>query len=115
MKPDVYDKRYINFEVNPSGIMHIGIGADRYDRQLIFDDRKIFCIESDAKEGDWRLKYYIPDEFLYKFFKKISPVAKANFYKCGEKTDHPHYGAWSEVETEIPDFHVSDFFGKLKF
>ena len=40
---------------------------------------------------------------------------KANFYKCGELTDHPHLAMWSEVEVEIGDFHVPDFFGKLVF
>lgn len=114
-KPDPYDKRYINFEVNPIGAMHIGLGTDRYDRVLIPDDRSILDIESDAKEGDWTIKYYLPYEFLHKFFENIAPVCRGNFYKCGAKTDHKHSGAWSIVEVEKPDFHVPDFFDKIRF
>ncbi|MBO5008787.1 MAG: hypothetical protein J6D26_08120 [Clostridia bacterium] len=114
-KPDIYDKRYINFEVNPTGVMHIGIGSDRYDRALITDDRDMLSIVSDAHEGDWTVKFYIPDEFLLKYFKNISPVCRGNFYKCGDKTDHIHYASWAPVETAEPDFHVADFFDKIRF
>lgn len=114
-KPSNYDKRYLNFEVNPDGIMHIGIGSNRYDRILIDDDRSILDIESDAKDGNWTIKYFIPKEFILKFFEKISPVCRGNFYKCADKDEGKHLGYWAEVETETPDFHVPDFFEKLKF
>ena len=38
---------------------------------------------------------------------------KANFYKCGDETEHLHYGMWSRCETEKPDFHRPEFFGTL--
>lgn len=122
-KPSPWDSRYLNFEVNPDGIMHLGIGKDRFDRVLIFEDRKTFDIVSVAKDGDWTLKYYIPDSFLKKCFSdagkaangNTSTVAHGNFYKCGELTDHPHLAAWSEVEVAEGDFHLSDFFGKIRF
>lgn len=114
-KPDIYDVRYLNFELNPKGVLHLGIGEGRHGRRLLDTDRALFSIVSDAKEGDWRLKLYIPDSFIFGLFEKISPVCKGNFYKGGEMTDHVHFGAWSEVETENPDFHVPDFFGKIKF
>lgn len=114
-KPDIHDKRYINFEVNPAGVMHVGIGTDRYDRILINDDRDMLSIVSDAREGDWTLKFYIPNAFMLKHFKNISPVCRANFYKCGSETDHVHFASWAPVETEEPDFHVPDFFDKIRF
>lgn len=114
-KPDPYDKRYINFEVNPIGVMHIGLGSDRYDRVQITDDRAILDIETDAKEGDWTIKYFLPYEFLFRFFKQLSPVCRGNFYKCGEKTDHSHLGYWAPVETARSDFHLPDFFDKIRF
>ncbi|MCK7480493.1 MAG: carbohydrate-binding family 9-like protein [Candidatus Moduliflexus flocculans] len=39
----------------------------------------------------------------------------ANFYKCGDETEFPHYGAWSPVETPAPDFHRPEFFGEIVF
>lgn len=114
-KPDPYDRRYINFEVNPIGTMHIGLGPDRYERVKLADDRSVLDIESDAKEGDWTIKFYLPYTFLRRFFKQISPVCRGNFYKCGEKTDHNHSGSWAPVELVTPDFHVPDFFDKIRF
>ncbi len=111
IKPSPWDVNYINFEINPKGVMHIGIGKDRYGRELIDEPRSTFNVESIANDGDWTLKYYIPDSFLLKYFKILSPVFRANFYKCGEKTDHDHYAVWSPVETPKPDYHVADFFG----
>jgi hypothetical protein len=41
--------------------------------------------------------------------------ARANFFKCGEKTKQPHYLAWNNIETPEPDFHQPEWFGKLNF
>ena len=113
-KPDPWNLSYINFEFNPKGIAHIGLGRDRYGRQLIADDREIFSIVSVANDGDWTLKFYIPDEFLHKYFKTIAPVCRGNFYKCGDDTGHKHYASWAPVEVAAPDFHLPDFFGKIE-
>ncbi len=113
-KPNPWDTSYINLEFNPSGILHIGIGSGRHSRRLLDTDRSIFSIESVANDGDWTLKFYLPFEFLYEHFETVSDVCKANFYKCGDMTDHPHYISWTNIETEKPDFHVPDFFGFLE-
>lgn len=113
LKPDNHDCRYLNFELNPKGVLHLGIGTGRGDRTQFDTDRAIFAIESVANEGDWTLKFIVPDSFLLESFEKISPVCKMNVYKCGDFTDHEHYAMWSEVETVEPDFHVPDFFGTL--
>jgi len=112
-KPDNSDERYINFEINPKGVMHIGLGEDRYVRQLLDEPRETFCIESDASEGDWLLKFHIPDKFILKYFDKITDVMRGNFYKCGELTGHSHFATWAPVDTDRPDFHRPEFFGKL--
>lgn len=114
-KPDYNDLRYINFEINPDGVMLIGIGKDKNDRVLIDTDRKIFDIVSDAKEGDWSLKFYIPYKFLLEKFERVAPVCRGNFYKCGKKTVRVHSGAWSLVESAEPNFHFPDFFGVIRF
>ena len=112
-KPNNLRPAYLNFEFNPRGVLHLGMGAGREDRVFPEVDRARLCIESVANEGDWTLKFYLPDSLLLELFGEISRVAKANFYKCGDKTAHPHYGAWKEVETDAPDFHQRAFFGDL--
>lgn len=113
IQPDPADGRYLNFECNPDGILHLGLGPDRYDRQHLDEDRATFRIQSDAKPGDWTLKLYIPDSFLLRYFSTVSPHARGNFYKCGDDTAHPHYGSWAPVDTENPDFHRPEYFGEL--
>ncbi len=114
IKPDNHDENYLNFEFNPRGILHLGIGSGRNGRKLIDVDREIFDITSVAHEGSWTLKFYIPFSFLLEHFAKISPFCKGNFYKCGDMTDHVHYASWAEVEVESPDYHVPDFFGIIE-
>ncbi|MBO5974080.1 MAG: hypothetical protein J6Q16_05260 [Clostridia bacterium] len=114
VSPDAEDGRYMNFELNPKGIMHIGLGKERSGRVLIEDVRSIFRVESDARDGDWSICWYVPDDFLLRYFGQISPVWRANFYKCGDHTDHPHYAVWNNVKTEKPDYHRPEFFGTLR-
>ncbi len=114
-KPDPWDANYINFEINPQKIMHIGLGKDRHNRRLIDTDREVFKLESIPNDGDWSLKFYIPDSFLLEYFERIADVCRGNFYKCGELTGHSHFATWSEVEVAKPDFHLADFFGVIEF
>lgn len=114
MKPDPWDLRYLNFETNPNGVMKIGLGTHRDDRILLDDERSKFSIVSIPEDGNWTLKFYIPDEFIKSHFKKPNPVFKGNFYKCGEGTDHSHFGTWSRVHTPNPDYHLTDFFGMFE-
>ena len=42
------------------------------------------------------------------------PVSvRANFYKCGDKTAHPHFLSWNPVVSSKPDFHRPECFGEL--
>lgn len=114
-KPDPWDTRYMNFEINPKGVMYLGIGSGRDDNEKLYVDRTQFSIETIPNEGDWSTKIYIPYSFLSNYFKSISKVCKANFYKCGELTSKPHYASWSPISVPQPDFHTPDFFGFLEF
>ena len=40
---------------------------------------------------------------------------KANFYKCGDELQTPHFLSWNPIQIEQPDFHRPDFFGTLEF
>ena len=113
-KPDPLDLNYFNFEFNPKGILHLAIGNGRHGRVLIDEDRATFRIQTKTKDDEWSVKFFVPNEFILKYFKRVAPVCKGNFYKCGDLTDHEHYGVWSEVEVEHPDYHVPDFFGRIE-
>lgn len=73
----------------------------------------------DTQSGDftWEMMIRIPIEcFAFSDVKNLSNLSgSANFYKCGDATTEPHYLSWNSIETDNPDFHRPDFFGKVFF
>ncbi len=67
--------------------------------------------------SDWTLYAEIPKEALgFLTDEKLSKqVIGANFYKCGDETNEPHYISWNPIDTPNPNFHVPQFFGDLVF
>ena len=67
----------------------------------------------------WVVEYRIPIYILEKYANVTRPalgaVWRANFYKCGDKTSHPHWLTWSPVDNPTPDFHLPEYFGVLSF
>jgi len=67
----------------------------------------------------WTIEYRIPIEILTQYTKVIHPASgvewKANFYKIGDRTSHPHWLTWSFVDHPTPDFHRPESFGTLIF
>lgn len=113
------DLRYINFEFNPLGTIYFSIGSDRYSRKLLGDnERKRLRIQSYfTQEIFWVVKFEIPFSFIEKYYSSLNfyegKVMKGNFYKCGDETEKPHYGCWSPIISDFPDFHKPEYFGNL--
>jgi hypothetical protein len=40
---------------------------------------------------------------------------RANFYKCADKTSHPHWLTWAHVNYPKPKFHLPEYFGRIEF
>ena len=113
------DERYLNFEVNPKGCLHIGFGYDRKDRFVIHrrDAEELFRIRTAKTKDGWEVYYQIPLRFLQIVYPgyHFGGVLRANFYKCGDKTPHLHFLAWNPVTSATPDFHRPCDFGELDF
>ena len=68
----------------------------------------------------WTIEYRVPLDMLPKYMPEaVMPAPgvtwRANFFKCGDRTSHPHWLTWSYVERPRPDFHVPECFGTLEF
>ena len=113
------EERYLNFEINPNGCFHIGFGKSRQSRIRVIppDAGKQFCIRTDRTPEGWQAEYRIPVDFLKIFYPdfRCAGMLRANVYKCGDKTAHVHYLAWNPVNTESPDFHRPECFGRMDF
>ena len=118
---------YVNFEGNAIGAFLIAFGPDRgHRRPLAKAELRGFRAKSSlgtpvdgpVAGGRWALAYRVPlGLFRALYGREVEPghTSMANFYKCGDETEFPHYGAWSPVGTPRPDFHRPEFFGRLVF
>lgn len=120
-------KGYINFETNAAGTLLAAFGPDRSHRTPLWpEDLAEFealasipgPVDGEYGADAWTLEYIVPLSLFGKLYgQEIRPGhrAAANFYKCGDDTEMPHYGAWSPVGTAAPDFHRPEYFGEVVF
>lgn len=122
--PQEGDSRYLNFEMNPIGCMHIGYGASIETALKIIpnrDDREanIFAPEITRFDGGWEMTYRIPVSFIRRLYPDFAlysgKTIRANFYKCAEKTSAPHFMTWNIITRRGRSvFHTPAEFGLLK-
>ena len=125
---------YQNFEINASGTMlcmHItnpgrtakGFIEYRFLTAEEVKDMQIFHTLPDTVEPEvqglqtYRLGWFIPFSLFAHLNGAPVPVKgtvwRANVYKCGDCTSHPHWMSWNPLRAV--NFHVPDEFGKLVF
>lgn len=66
---------------------------------------------------DWRVSYAVPMELFEHHLGALPPPEarrwRGNFYKCADRSSHPHWGMWSPVE--CLNFHQPECFGNFRF
>ena len=110
-----HDGRYINVEINPNCAAYSAVSLCREQSRLIDPaDIDTLCIKSAVFDDRWELDYQIPVSYIQKQIPtyRHGPGARlrGNFYKCGDETDHPHFGCFSDIAWPHPDFHRPEFF-----
>lgn len=118
-----HDLGYANFEFNCIGTCLASRRTSRNDNIHPLTPSEMASIERYATLGDlpitthektnWELSVRIPFSVLGMNHSEKPTQLRANFYKCGDETDTPHYLSWSEIDTPAPDFHQQEFFGVL--
>ncbi len=123
----VPDGTYYNMECNCAGTLLIGGRRSREDKQhapqAVLEQVKRWSslgrgrFEERVGECAWEVALFIPCSAYFRHdIKSFAGLTiKANFYKCGDKLQKPHYLSWNPIEIEKPDFHRPDFFGTLYF
>lgn len=126
---------YFNFEVNCGGtvLLHRCLStAEReagQERPPLGDEEGALIqmattlpkiVEPEITEPTtWTVEYHVPWPLFTKYFDVAIPQSgttwRANFYKCGDRTSHPHWGSWAPVGTERPNFHQPAFFQPVHF
>ncbi len=107
---------YINFEMNSNGAFLSAVRTDRKNKTPIDQVvSKLPVVTAEKKEDCWTVEV----EFSFSFIEELFGACtfgngycfKGNFYKCGDETEIPHFGSWSPITWEKPDFHRPEFFG----
>lgn len=120
------EKVYRNFEFNAHGVLVAAEReskecAEQLSKELMASIKRFATIEHICKEGvevsNWTLYAEIPKEALgfYTSEKLSEQSIGANFYKCGDETNEPHFISWNSIDTPTPNFHVPQFFGDFIF
>ena len=118
---------YFNFEVNCGGTMLLyrcGAATVEVPEE---EGATIAMAHTQPKIVDpevvgpttWAVEYHVPWSLFESHFGPVTPSAgtawRANFYKCGDRTSHPHWGSWAPVDSPRPNFHRPESFRPIHF
>jgi hypothetical protein len=116
--PEEPGASYLNVEMNAAGNAKCAFGPDRNNRKTLTEmgitNRPV--ISATVEEAFWQIDCLVPESLLETLYGRPCHFApghemRANFYKCGDETDAPHWATWSKVGRL--DFHAPEFFGRL--
>ena len=129
------DKGYVNFEINCGGTMLVHYNVHRKHGYLPVHDQtelpaewlnrvEVYHSMPDRVEPEieepvqWQLQYNVPFALLAEYVGPLGDLPgqtwRANFFKCADKTSHPHWASWSPIEDGF-NFHQPKYFGELRF
>jgi len=112
------DVLYFNFEINANGAMLAQYGAERYKRTFLTDEEyELTEVKTTMEEDCWSIELIVPNQLL----KQVADISDllpetifyCNFYKISESKEIEHYGAYSKIFSETPDFHLPQYFAKV--
>lgn len=129
------DKGYFNFEVNAVGTLLLSYVEDpartpdgfaKFTRSpwsvgkcvQIYHSLEGIIYPEWSHDVNWTVAYAIPRELFEVYVGPVGTLAgqtwRANFYKCGDETSHPHWAYWAPIG-ETLNFHQPEFFAPIHF
>ncbi len=116
--PDT-DPRYINIEINPNRAVYSAVSHDRA-HSVCIDPAEIDTLDVTARcyPDRWEIDCRVPVAYIQKqiptYRHEKGAHLRGNFYKCGDLTDHPHFGCFNNITWSQPDFHRPEFFADFE-
>lgn len=113
---------YLNFEMNPKGVFLAEFGPGREGRVKLKEKTalspSVMPFSLPTPQGDaWGVLLSVPCALIEAVYGRAFPLEPCemagNFYKCGDKTARPHFGAYYPVESAALGFHNPQCFGPL--
>ena len=118
---------YYNFECNCAAklLLHGGLaGTERPGApEEVLQSVKRWAslgtepFEERVGECTWEVALVIPVSaiFRHEITSLDGKAMRANFYKCGDLLQTPHFLSWNPIDLPQPKFHCPEFFGEVKF
>lgn len=114
---------YFNFEVNSNPTYLFGYNPVGGKEEYVQWDESEYALTStkasdeagDYWQVDFKMPYAMIKKYVPEFDISSGAVWRGNVYKCGKHNQHEHYGSWSPVGTDGPNFHRPEFFGEFVF
>lgn len=118
------DDTYYNIECNCIGRILFCAGPGRHDREpapaaaLAMVKRWASLgtepFEERREQTAWQVALAVPYAAFFKHpGQQPAPVLRANFYKCGDELQTPHFLSWQPIPIAAPDFHRPEFFAPI--
>jgi len=126
LSPEPESGVYYNLECNCIGTILLGVRGEGVVKAHASGDvlstikrwsslgRETF----DEKIGlqTWQVALIVPFSayWLHDAAKIQAGPLRANFYKCGDDLQKPHFLSWNPIDWPQPCFHLPQFFGEIK-
>ncbi|MCL2330408.1 MAG: carbohydrate-binding family 9-like protein [Phycisphaerae bacterium] len=125
------EQGYFNLEMNCGGTMFFNFQLVPRQNEINLTPEEVAQVEvahtmpkivdpEIAKPTVWFVEYRMPVSLLNKYIPgAVKPAPgvqwRANMFKCGDRTSHPHWLTWAFVDRPKPDFHRPESFVPLVF
>ncbi len=115
--PEEMPEMYLNFEANSYGTLHAKYGNGRKNRSIFPSDLHAACnCKGTVCEDHWTLELTVPlslIDFVYgRSDFSSGDTITCNFFKIKESEGLTHFGSYTVIENEKPNFHLPQFFAK---
>lgn len=108
------EEKYFNFEFNSNKACMASsrLGRDEDVKFLEVQQMESISRKVIKNPNEWSLTVMIPLSIIDPNLTTPCQL-KGNFYKCGDKCEHPHFLSWNPISTPTPDFHCPSYFGTI--
>ena len=112
------DMHYFNIEFNPNCALFLGYSMRKPNitRLILPNHMATFKPVANLTQDGWEITYIVPFSLIQNFFPTFEPKSGTKFYgncyKCGDKTEIPHFLMWNPLPLEA-SFHSPEYFGRL--
>lgn len=106
---------YLSFESNSRGALLAGYGKERVYRSYFSKNtRRAFESRTEVEKNRWAWSIRLPVRVLEDIYGPLhlgeGSTFTCNFYKISETREIEHYASCSPILSEIPSFHLTEFF-----